>query len=291
MSLKSVIHSFFLGFSLLATFSAKNCSIAQGNQNEVLNTILQSVPSPVEISYLIKNVGVKYDKTLLNPTTNEVKYKTEYQKAANLGVYSTGLGYANIYEQNADAFAYLNAIKKLADGLNIGELINFSTISRLAVSSNNMNALLAETSATFERINTHLQENNKSDLAVLILVGGWLENLYLTTTIAKRTPNKELNNRIAEQKIILEQILQVVSPYENNPYMKSLSTDLKNLYKVFNTFKISVTENKIDSGNSKENGGILSVEGEAISGDIELSPKDLETILQQISAIRAKIIS
>ena len=68
----------------------------------VISSILQQIPSPLEISVLLKESGTKYNSTILNTTENLPKYNNNYKKALNLGIYGTDLGYTNIYEQNQD---------------------------------------------------------------------------------------------------------------------------------------------------------------------------------------------
>ena len=99
---------------------------------EVINSILQQIPSPLEISVLLKESGTKYNVGMLNTPDNLSKFNSNYKKALNLGVFGTDLGYTNIYEQNQDGIRYLSSIKSLADGLNIGQFFDIETIGRLA---------------------------------------------------------------------------------------------------------------------------------------------------------------
>ena len=104
---------------------------------EVINSILQQIPSPLEISVLLKESGTKYSSSLLNTPDNLSKYNSNYKKALNLGVFGTDLGYTNIYQQNQDGIKYLSSIKSLADGLNIGRgLIESNVEPRLVLESN-----------------------------------------------------------------------------------------------------------------------------------------------------------
>ena len=64
--------------------------------------MLQQIPSPLEISVLLKESGTKYDHDLLNSPDNLASYNSNYKKALNLGIFGTDLGYTNIYEQNQD---------------------------------------------------------------------------------------------------------------------------------------------------------------------------------------------
>ena len=63
---------------------------------EVINSVLQQIPSPLEISVLLKESGTKYDNALLNSPDKLSSYNSNYQKALNLGIYGTDLGYTNI---------------------------------------------------------------------------------------------------------------------------------------------------------------------------------------------------
>src|SRR5260221_14777179 len=67
---------------------------------EVINSILQPIPSPLEISVLLKQSGTKYNSAILNSSDNLPQYNRHYKKALNLGIYGTDLGYTNIYQQN-----------------------------------------------------------------------------------------------------------------------------------------------------------------------------------------------
>src|SRR5258708_2803907 len=136
---------------------------------EVIGNILQEIPSPLEISVLLKESGTKYNATILNPADNLSKYNSNFKKALNLGIYGTDLGYTNIYEQNQDGIKYLTTIKSLADGLNIGQFFDIETIGRLATNSKNLDSLLLITTQNFNNINHYLQKHSRAYLNVLRL--------------------------------------------------------------------------------------------------------------------------
>lgn len=255
---------------------------------EVINDMVKSIPSPLEISFLIKDLEIKYDKTVLNASENSKKYNTDFQRAMNLGVYSTDLGYANIYEQTQDAILYLGAVKKMADDLKIGQFFDFNTIKKLASTRGNLDTLLLVTTSNLESINEHLQEKDRSDLTILILTGGWIESLYLTCEVAKKQPNELLKNRIGEQKIILEQLLLLLSFYEqNNDNIRKLIGDFHKLNKIYENVKITYTQTETTSKEGPN--GVLINEGGPKS-EIKLEEKDLDAILESVREIRKKII-
>ncbi len=257
--------------------------------NEVLESILQQIPSPLEISVLLKESGTKYDVRLLNSTENLSKYNSNFEKALNLGVYGTDLGYTNIYEQNQDAIFYLNAIKELADGLSIGQFFNFGVIKRLATNSRNLDSLLLITTINFNNINTYLQEQQRANLSVLFLTGGWLEALHIVCKVSERNPNnQELKDRIGEQKIILESIMLLLNFYgEGNPYMSDLKDKITVLQEKFENIKITQT---YEESTLKEVNGIVTIENNSTS-TINITDEDVKTITEVTTSIRESIVN
>src|SRR5690606_34746213 len=119
------------------------------------------------------------------------------------------------YEQNQDGVEYMSAIKELADGLNIGRFFDIETIGRLATNSKNLDSLLLITTQNFNQINHYLQSQNRSNLSVLLLTGGWLEALHITAQVAASSDSQELRETIGSQKIILENIMLLLSFYKD----------------------------------------------------------------------------
>ncbi|MFN6088165.1 MAG: hypothetical protein ACK47E_05415 [Cyclobacteriaceae bacterium] len=254
---------------------------------EVINSILQQIPSPLEISVLLKESGTKYNVGMLNTPDNLSKYNSNYKKALNLGVFGTDLGYTNIYEQNQDGIRYLSTIKSLADGLNIGQFFDIETIGRLATNSKNLDSLLLITTQNFNSINHYLQTQSRANLSVLLLIGGWVEAMQITCQVAaKDIKNKELREKIGEQKIILEQIVLLLSFYKDDANMASLLNDMNELKVAFDKINITYTY--------KESTMEI-VDGVAVIKDnstttINVTNEDIEAIRTLTNSIRNKII-
>ena len=109
---------------------AKKTLTTTRQSGDIITEIIKSIPSPIEITSIVKSVEKNYRKQDLNPHSAVSKYNTNYQKALNLGVYGTDLGFANIYGKNQDALDYLSSVRKLADGLSIGQFFDFATIRK-----------------------------------------------------------------------------------------------------------------------------------------------------------------
>ncbi|UII29330.1 hypothetical protein LVD15_13135 [Fulvivirga maritima] len=256
---------------------------------EVISSIIQQIPSPLEISVLLKESGTKYDRSILNSPDNISKYNSNYQKSLNLGIYGTDLGYTNIYEQNQDGIEYMSSIKELAESLSIGQFFDIETIGRLATNSKNLDSLLLITTQNFNSINKYLQDQNRANLSVLSLTGGWLEAMHITCQVyAKNPDNKDLRETIGEQKIILDNVVQLLSFYEQkDPNMASLLGEMRELQKVYESVEIVKTYKE---STFEIVDGVMVIKDNSTS-EIKITNENVETISNLVSSIRKNIIS
>jgi len=256
---------------------------------EVIGDILQQIPAPLEISVLLKESGQKYNASLLNTTDNTSRYNSNFKKALNLGIYGTDLGYTNIYEQNQDGVKYMSSIKELADGLNIGQFFDIETIGRLATNSKNLDSLLLITTQNFNSINHYLQTQSRANLSVLLLTGGWVEALHVVCNVAQANPSKkELQETIGEQKVILENIMLLLSFYkDSDPNMASLLADMEGLKKEYD--KVNITYTYKESTFEIVDGVMVIKDNSTTT--IDITPDDIKNIATSIKNIRNKIIS
>jgi hypothetical protein len=145
------------------------------------------------------------------------------------------------------------------------------------------------TTQNFNSINHYLQSQNRSHLSVLFLTGGWLEALHITCAVARTNPgNKQLEETIGSQKIILDNILHLLSFYkESNPEMAALMTELESLKQSFEKVTITTvykpsTFEVID--------GVMVVKDNS-SSTVEITQADIESIRSITQNIRTKVIS
>ncbi len=252
---------------------------------EELNSLFQSIPSPLEVSFLIKEVGGKYNKTYLNSVENKKKYTTGHEKAINLGVYSADLAYSNIFNKNQDGIFFLDAISELANELDLGHFFDYNTLNRLMKNDNNLDSLLLITTSNFEKINNYLQTQDRSQLSVLIIAGGWIEGLNLLCKVNKANPNDDLKERIGEQKVVLEQLLQLLEYYKHDKYVADLTNDLKALNTIFDKVKINLVEGE---SSYEIVDGVMKVVDNSYS-EVSITEEQLSSISSSVKNIRNKV--
>jgi hypothetical protein len=237
----------------------------------------------------LKESGKKYNAGYLNSADNTSRYNSSFKKALNLGIYGTDLGYTNIYEQNQDGVKYMASIKELADDLSIGQFFEIETIGRLATNSKNLDSLLLITTQNFNSINHYLQTQSRANLSVLLLIGGWMEALHITCEVAQLTPgNQELQETIGAQKIILENIMLLLSFYkESDQNMASLLEDMNKLKQQFDKVSITYTYKE---PTFKVVDGVMVIQDNSTS-TINITPENIKEIRSATQSIRNKIIS
>jgi hypothetical protein len=273
--------------AMLESLEAEEESSPQVDEQS-LQAILEQIPSPLEVAVLLKEMETNYDPTILNSPDKIANYNSNYEKAMNLGVYGTDLGYTNIYEQNQDALGYLTAIRDLADGLSIGQFFNFGVIKRLATNSRNLDSLLLITTKNFNDINTYLQNQQRTNLSVLLLTGGWIEALHILCQVSEKYPeSRALKERIGEQKIIMDQIMLLLSEYGKiNPNIKDLEKQMQQLQTVFNDIEITQTYSE---SKMVEVDGIMMIQNESKT-EINITDEHLNDINQITAEIRNSVI-
>lgn len=178
-----------------------------------VNNRLFSIPSPFQVAILVKDNKVPYNKELLNPVKNQINYSTTFKQALNLGVYGADLSYLNIYEQLPDAAGYFAVIKVLSKELGILSTMDENTLKRIEANNNNKDSLAFILSGVFRDADAYLFNNNRNEVGLLILAGGWIESLYIMTQTLNKYNNQEIINRIGDQKHPLDNLIELHRPY------------------------------------------------------------------------------
>jgi hypothetical protein len=217
------------------------------NNEQVLQDVKQakdvfnSLPSPLESAMLIKSAGARFDRSFLNPVTNAGNYTTNRSQALNLGIFTCDLSFASLYDQTQLIIDYMNAAKKMADGLGILDAINQSTIDRLEENINNTEAIMDIVSETFMNSNSYLADNDQPAIATIVLVGGWMEGLYIATQLVdeKEFNGNKLVGRIIDQKLSIGILLNLLESNKQNPAVGELIVQMNKLKTVFDKINIS----------------------------------------------------
>jgi len=197
--------------------------------------IFYSLPSPLETAMLLKSSGAVYNEELLNPVENVSRYLTNRSMALNLGIYTTNLSYASLFDQAQTCMDYMDATRRLADNLGILDAVDSYTIERLEENINNREVILDIVSENFMNSSSFLQENNREPVAAMMLTGGWIEGLYLA--LGQVDENELENNRlvrmITDKKLSLEIVMLMLENNSHNSDVADLKADMEKIENIF----------------------------------------------------------
>lgn len=241
--------------------------------------IFYSLPSPLETAMILKRAGAKYNEEILNSVDNTSRYNTNKSMALNLGIYSTDLSYASLFDQTQASIKFMTASKKMAEGLGILNAIDNTVIQRLEANVNNRDVILDIISETLLNTNSNLEENDRVAIGSIILVGGWVEGLYIATTLAEnsKSTDNELVSRIIDQKLILNTVLNLLNQNKDNPDIKSVLDDINAINLIYEQVKISVS-------------GVEAVPDKK-SGVTTLKSKNISSVSPEVFAkLKAKVL-
>jgi hypothetical protein len=227
------------------TVSVPNDNTAVVEDIKQAEKIFNALPSPLESAMLIKSAGARFDGALLNPVGNSNSYITNKSMALNLGIYTCDLSFASLYEQTQLIIDYMNAAKKMADGLGILKAVEQSQIDKLEENINNSEVIMEIVSETFMNSNSYLSDNGQPAIAAMVLVGGWFEGLYISTQLIdmKDFNGNKLVGRIIDQKLSIDILLNLLESSKGNPAVDDLIVQVKKLKVIFD--KISITTSKV----------------------------------------------
>lgn len=257
---------------------------------EQLNTakrIFYSLPSPLETAMLIKNAGAEYNEGLMNPTANTSRYITSKSKALNLGIYSTDLSYASLFDQNQATLNYIEAAKEMAEGLNILDAINKETIEFLQNNINNREAIIDIISETLMNSSSFLKENELEGTATVMLVGGWVEGLFIAVNLVdeKNIKNNKLVERIVDQKLSLDIMVKLLQASPEDKDAMAVLENVNDLKAIFD--KITIHQGEVTAVEDPET-NVTTLKSES---SYKISPAVFRELKTKVIEIRNSYIS
>lgn len=243
-----------------------------------------SIPSPIQTAFLLKKSGAEFTPSLLNPTSNVDNYATTDAKAINMGIYAADLAYATIYGRNQEAISYMAVNQKLATGLGLQSLFNNTLINRFKNNIGNEDSLLVLVSEAFKNADHYLKSNKQNDVSVMILAGGWIESLHLATSLVMESDNEAVKSRIGEQKITIDNLIQLLLPYSESKMAAQLVNELNELKDIFAEIKFTYT---YEEAETKADQKLTLINSKST---VEMTKEQLQAITTKVEEIRNNII-
>lgn len=199
------------------------------------DNLFYQVPTPNELFAVLKNSGVAYNRENLSDVSNASNYLTKASKALNFGVYTADLAYVTSLGQMDDASKFFETVRSLSKDLEIENAVDEIIMKRLQSNLENSNAdsLFYLSNETYYNAYSYLEENDRRDVLGMIVVGGWIEGLNIILNLEPYSDGSEVCQRIADQKLTLENLLIFTSTIENDQ-LAEIVGELSSIEEIFN---------------------------------------------------------
>lgn len=193
-----------------------------------------SLPSPLEIAYSINRTGIEYSPEMLHNPDISGRYSTVKAMALNLGIYGADLSYSLYFNKQQVAVRYMGAVKSLAGNLDISDLLSQERLKTFEDNLQDKEMLKKLVSQTFFHSDAFLKESNRSETAAMIMVGGWIESLYIACRLSgsKSDSNAELTGSIIEQSLVAQTTAGLLKTF-NSKDIAYLTADVNKLILLF----------------------------------------------------------
>jgi len=267
--------------------TAKKDSVIDSSSEHIkkVKVIFYNVPTPLETSTLLQRAGAKYNADLMNSTKNQDKYTTNISIAVNLGIYGADLSYSRMFDQIQETINYLSVIKKFSAKLGIPQDEKIFAVNRIEANIDNRDSLLRIISETYSRADAYLKQNEQGSIAAYVILGGWVETLYIATHITdKDKPNKEIFQRIAEQRYSLANLISLVELYKGEETMAKYFKLLEELKKIYDKMEVVKTTGEIVTDEKRKTTVLNS------KSQINITAQQFVEVQAKINELRSELV-
>ena len=206
---------------------------AEDQVQRQIEGLLDNVPPPSEIPFIIQSTGAGFDESLINDISMVDNYKSENDKSAlNLGIYSTDIGYLSSYDQSQEALTYFSNIKSLADQIGVTSQIDDDMVQSFEQNLGSREKLGSILDDAVGDTRIHLEESGRDRMAALVATGTFTEALHIVGSLIDQFPKGEVseddpNSSFVALAIPLVQLLldQEKATGELNTLLKSFDSD------------------------------------------------------------------
>jgi len=208
------------------------------SHKELADSIFKSIPDPKIITQVIDESNLEYNPDLLNDPTRYANYSSEASKALNFGVYGTDLTLTGMFEQTQESLVYLKCVNQLSKSLGIEGAFNETTSERIEANKNHRDSILNIISSSFTNADQFLIKNKRGYASSLILAGGWIEGIFISTSICSEIKTPLAIKQISAQKNALKNLQRMMVSYGlKTNEAKKINTELISLKILFDSLK------------------------------------------------------
>jgi len=186
---------------------------AASELSDKVEEFLYEIPTPAEIPFIIEATGADFNPDIVNDINKAVKYTSNNKIAAlNLGIYATDIGYLVTYEQVQDALLYMDECMSLGEALGLQSTIDIGIVEKFESNLAKKDSLASIINEVISNSDDYLKENERNNMAALIISGTFIEGLYISTQIINSYPQDLLPDD--SRNLILTPLIKIIIEQE-----------------------------------------------------------------------------
>ena len=250
------------------------------------NEIFYGILTPVEICTIFNRLGVPYDKAALNPVSNRDQYLSSSKTSINTGIYGVDFGYLKIFGIGQDLIDYMVTIRDMSNNLGIPDSYLTEPIKRIQSDISEPDTIMTIMNRAFRKMEDHLRANGRESAAGLMIMGGWVEAMFISTQLVYNSanPDPEVVQKIAEQKYTLTTLLSLMKNYYDDPVVVYYTKKLMFLKKYFDSFDIYFKKGDLEIDTAKK-------VFRSTSTEMNITVETLDKIRDYISKLRTEMVT
>ena len=244
------------------------------------NEVSYSLPSALQIAYVLKKSGADFIPSLLNSRENITKYNvSNYKKAVNFGVYSTDLSYCLFNKKYQESKEYIKTCKDIGSTLGLNQAFESDNMAqRFDKNITNEDSVIKIVSNIQLKTDLMFEQNKQKHVPVIAFAGAWAESVYIGSEVYTKGKNKKVLASLMEQLLLSETIIKALKKYQNTEKeIPTLISSIENIHTKFNaiaTVKTAVEKDEEMDFNS-----------------MPVTVDEMKTITELIKTLRASMIN
>lgn len=192
------------------------------------------IPSPMELFLYLEQNGAGFVKESMHDASKQSTYLSRKDKSLNLGIYSADLAYSTVFGDFQQTLTFFDAAKSLSSDLGLHEGYGEQIAGRIDQNLTNVDSLIDITTDSYDEATLFLEDQGLADILGFIVAGGWIESLHLSIqSVGEYQQTSPLIERIADQQVLLDNLLQFLRKYSENNQILEVVTQLEELQEVY----------------------------------------------------------
>lgn len=208
--------------------------VTESNEEE----LSYNLPSALQIAYVSKKSGAKYNSTLLNSIENVTKYNTSnYKRAVNFGIYSSDLANCLFNKKYQESKQYLKALKEMGSYLGLNQAFESENLAeRFDKNINNEDTLVKIVSNVQLKTDLLFEQNKQKHITLIAFTGAWIESLNIAGESYLKEKNKKVLAGFFEQLLFAPTIIKALEANKlKEPEIEELLKEITSINDAFNS--------------------------------------------------------